>query len=78
MLKMADNVEAELEAPEAQEIAKEDILLSKMDEERERYRLLLLLTVLLTVPLLSVLRRVVESRSGRSCLYDNMLDNTAL
>lgn len=36
VLKMADDVEAELETPEALEIAKEDILLSKMDEERER------------------------------------------
>lgn len=36
MLKMADDVEAELEAPEALEIARGDILLSKMEEERER------------------------------------------
>ncbi len=34
---MADDVEAELEAPEALEIAKEDILLSKMEQERERW-----------------------------------------
>lgn len=40
---MADDVEAELEAPEAQEIAKEDILLSKMDQERERYEIFSLL-----------------------------------
>lgn len=37
VLKMADDVEADLEAPEALDIAKEDILLSKMDQERERY-----------------------------------------
>ena len=36
VLKMADDVEAELEAPEALQIAKEDILLSKMEQERER------------------------------------------
>ncbi|CAM9966823.1 unnamed protein product [Ectocarpus sp. 12 AP-2014] len=36
VLKMADDVEADLEAPEALDIAKEDILLSKMDQERER------------------------------------------
>lgn len=34
---MADHVEAELEAPEALAIAREDVLLRKMDEERERY-----------------------------------------
>ncbi|CAB1099266.1 unnamed protein product [Ectocarpus sp. CCAP 1310/34] len=36
VLKMADDAEADLEAPEALDIAKEDILLSKMDQERER------------------------------------------
>lgn len=36
VLKMADDVEADLEAPEAMDIAREDILLSKMDQERER------------------------------------------
>ncbi|CAM9140583.1 unnamed protein product, partial [Hapterophycus canaliculatus] len=36
VFKMVDDVEAELEAPEALEIAKEDILLSKMQEERDR------------------------------------------
>lgn len=45
---MADDVEAELEAPEALEIAKEDILLSKMEEERERYEVLLLLPLSLS------------------------------
>lgn len=34
---MADDVEAELEGPEALQIAKEDILLSKMEQERERW-----------------------------------------
>lgn len=34
---MADDVEADLEAPEAYQIAKEEILMSKMDQERERY-----------------------------------------
>lgn len=36
MFKMVDDVEAELETPEALEIAKEDILLRKMQEERDR------------------------------------------
>lgn len=34
---MADSVEADLEAPEALSIAREDVLLRKMEEERERY-----------------------------------------
>lgn len=34
---MADRVEAELESPEASSIAREDVLLRKMDEERERW-----------------------------------------
>lgn len=33
---MADRVEAELETPEALSIAKNDVLNSKMDEERQR------------------------------------------
>lgn len=33
---MAESVDAELESPEAFDIAREDILLCKMEEERER------------------------------------------
>lgn len=34
---MADKVEADLERPEALNIAREDVLAKKMEEERERY-----------------------------------------
>lgn len=34
---MAIDVEADLEAPEALQIAREEIILSKMEQERERY-----------------------------------------
>lgn len=37
VLKMADSVEADLESPEALAIAREDVLLRKMEEEREMY-----------------------------------------
>lgn len=36
VLKMASVHEAELEAPEALDIAKEDVILRKMEEERQR------------------------------------------
>lgn len=36
VLQMADSVEAELEAPEALDIAREDVLVHRTNEERER------------------------------------------